>query len=424
VTTVPLDDVAVDGGEGSAAAGDERATGDRSTDGGPGPAERVGPPSARWWLVARWKDSGRRFLPGVSYPIFLWVLWRAVEMAVSVHLGGTPGHSAFFYDSEHYLRIMHIGYVHPRWIMPSHAFFPGLSWLGWPIWKLTDSNLFTVHAVATVTGLAAFITVWGVSREWRNERIARRAVLLFALFPSSLFLWAFYSEGLFIALGAGAVWADRRRNHWLTVALLVPIGATRSVGILIPAVMILARIIRDRRVDRWAWAYAIAGSVGLLATLAMMKAQVGDPLAFMKVQKDWGRSLSAPWTTVLQGYHNLWPHRGTVMVPALVARNFDLWCVAIVVAAVAYAAFSRRDRFPMETWMLGMAMIILPLCSSVLASFNRFVFADWIIYPVYASALDRLPRPWRILAMCSISVALIATGYAMVGRFSVGRFVG
>ena len=81
--------------------------------------------------------------------------------------------------------------------------------------------------------------MWGVSKAWRDEIVARRAVLLFALFPSSLFLWAFYSEGLFIALGAGAVWADRRGKRGLAAALLMGIGATRSVGILIPAVIIL-----------------------------------------------------------------------------------------------------------------------------------------------------------------------------------------
>jgi TRAP-type mannitol/chloroaromatic compound transport system permease small subunit len=113
-----------------------------------------------------------------------------------------------------------------------------------------------------------------------------------------------------------------------------------------------------------------------------------------------------------------------VMVPALVARNLDLWSVLIVVLAVGYAALSRRDRFPMETWMLGTAMVVLPLCSSVLASFNRFVMADWVIYPVYASAIDRLPRRWRVVTMTAIVVSLLTTGYAMVGRFSVGRFVG
>ena len=426
MTTVPLDDAAVDRRD--------EAVGGVDGDRGQGPAPRNGSgarvPVAHdrvlpWWRpLARWKAAGRRVLPGVSYPIAVFVVWRLASLAVSVYLGGTPGHSAFFYDSEHYLRIMHIGYVHPRWIMPSHAFFPAVSWLGWPIWKVTHSDLFTVHTVATITGVAAFISVWGVSKAWRDEVVARRAVLLMALWPSSLFLWAFYSEGLFIALGAGAVWADRRGRRGIATALLIGIGATRSVGILIPAVLILARVIRLRRIDKWCLAYAAAGASSFLAVLAVMKAQVGDPLAFMKVQKDWGRSLSAPWTTVMQGYQNLWPRRNTVMVPALVARNFDLWCVVIVLLALGYAIFSRRDRFPMETWMLGLAMIILPLCSSVLASFNRFVFADWIIYPVYASAIGRLPKWWRIGAMVAIAVPLLLTSYALIGRFSIGRFIG
>ena len=407
MTTVPLDDVVVEA---------EREPADAS------PTER---PSLPWWrLVARWKAAGHRVLPGVLYPISVWVVWRLTSLAISVYLGGTAGHSAFFYDSAHYLRIMHRGYNFPRWIMPSHAFFPAVSWLGWPIWKLTGSDLWTVHLVASVTGIAAFVAVWGVSKAWRDEIVARRSVLLFALFPSSLFLWAFYSEGIFIALGAGAVWADRRGKRGLTAALLVGIGATRSIGILIPAVIILVRIINQRRVDKWCWIYGAAGASGFLAVLAVMHAQVGDAFAWMKVQKDWGRSPSAPWTTIEQGFHNLWPAKGTVMVPALVARNLDLWCLLIVALGLGYAALSRRDRFPMETWMLGVAMIVLPLCSSVLASFNRFAFADWVLFPVYASAIGRLPKPWRIASMSAIAVACILTAYAMIGRFSIGRFVG
>ncbi|MGZ4717964.1 MAG: hypothetical protein ACXWCB_14850 [Acidimicrobiales bacterium] len=407
MTTVPLDDVVVD------------------------PDPRLADPAAPdasslpvWRLVARWKAAGHRVLPGVTYPIAVWIVWRLSSLAISVYLGGTPGHSAFFYDSAHYLRIMHRGYNFPRWIMPSHAFFPAVSWLGWPIWKLSGSDLLTVHLVASATGIAAFIAVWGVSKAWRDEIVARRAVLLFALFPSSLFLWAFYSEGIFIALGAGAVWADRRGKRGLAAALLVGIGATRSIGILIPAVIILVRIIHQRRVDKWCVVYGAAGATGLLAVLAVMHAQVGDAFAWMKVQKDWGRSPSAPWTTIEQGFHNLWPAKGTVMVPALVARNLDLWCILIVVLGLGYAALSRRDRFPMETWVLGVAMIILPLCSSVLASFNRFVFADWVLFPVYASAIGRLPKPWRIASMSAIAAACILTSYAMIGRFSIGSFVG
>ncbi len=60
----------------------------------------------------------------------------------------------------------------------------------------------------------------------------------------------------------------------------------------------------------------------------------------------------------------------------------------------------------------------------MLASFNRFTFADWVLFPVYASAIDRLPRPWRIASMTAIAVALCLTAYAMIGRFSIGQFVG
>lgn len=366
----------------------------------------------------------RRSTPGVAFPLVVYVLWRLSQLATSVYLGGTPGHSAFFYDAEHYLRIMHRGYFNPRPMMPSHAFFPAVSWLGWPIWKLTHSDLVAVHVVATATGIAAFIAIWGVSKAWRSELVARRAVVLFALFPSSFFLWAFYSEGLFIALGAGAVWADRRGRKGIATALLVGIGATRSIGIVIPAVLILARVIHQRRVDRWCFAYLVAGLSSFAVVLAVMQAQVGDPWAFLKVQKDWGRTLSAPWTSVIQGYQNLWPRRGTVMVPSLIARNFDLWCVVIVILAIGYAAFSRRDRFPIQTWLLGLALIALPLCSSVLASFNRFVFADWIIFPVYASAIGRLPRRLRFIVMTALIVAMMMTAYAFIGRFSIGKFVG
>ena len=424
MTTVPLDDAPVDGHAPGLAGGPgttdqlERSTLEAA------PSSVAERPPARWRLMARWKAAGHQVLPGIWYPVTLWLVWRLAQLAVSVHLGGDAQYTAFLYDSQHYLRIMHIGYVHPVWTMPSNAFFPAVSWLGWPLWKLTGSDLITVHTVATVTSLAAFVTVWGVSKSLRGERIARRAVLLFALMPSSLFLWAFYSEGLFVALGAGALWADRRGRRGVATALFVLIGATRSVGILVPAVIVLARIIRQLRIDKWCWAYAAAGASGLVAVLGMMWAQTGSPFSFIGVQKDWGRSLSMPWTTVIQGYQNLWPRPGTIMIPALVARNFDLWCVGIVVLGVGYAAFSRRDRFPMEVWMLGVAMIVLPLCSSVLASFNRFTFADWVLYPVYASAIDRLPKPWRVAAMSSIGVALVLTTYAMIGRFSLGLFIG
>jgi hypothetical protein len=202
------------------------------------------------------------------------------------------------------------------------------------------------------------------------------------------------------------------------------LSTTRSVAILIPAVVILARIIRHRRLDKWCFIYGGAAVVGVLPVLYMMNHYTGSYFSFVGVQKDWGRGLSLPWTTVRNGFDNLWPAPETIMVPALVARNFDLWSLPIVFFAVGWVAFARREKFPMEAWMLGITLIILPLCSTSLASFNRFVMADWVIYPAYASFAHRLPKWWRRAFWVVVVVALAVTTYHMIGRVSVDRFVG
>lgn len=379
-----------------------------------------------WWRpVERWKARGHRVLPGISYPITVFVIWRLVSLwAVVAVEGGRAVETAYNYDGEHYLRILHYGYWNPRPLMPSHAFFPGISWLATPIYWLTGSDAITVNLTVTITGAAAFVCVWGVAKAWTNEAIARRAVFLMAIFPSSLFLWAFYSEGLFIALGAGAVWADRKGRHGIAAACLLAIGTTRSIGILVPVVVVLSRLIRQRRIDKWAVIYALCGAAGLGLVLLVMWHQVGSPLAWLHVQDDWGRTVSWPWNSVIQGFQNLYPKPRTVMVPALVARNLDLWCVPIVLGGVGYLAFSRKPRFPMEAWMLGFAMIVMGFSSSVLASFNRFVLADWVIFPAYAALAGRLPTWLRRPVLVVVAAVGIWTMYRMIGRFSVNRFVG
>lgn len=373
------------------------------------------------WLEAR---SGRRWLPGAWYAVAVWALWRVIHEVVTVVAGGDAVKTAYNYDGERYLQILRFGYENYRAEMPNTAFFPGISWLAWPIYQVTHSTALTVHLTATITGIAAFVTVWGVSKAWKDERVARNAVWLLALMPSSLYLWQFYSEGLFIALGAGGVWADRRGKRWIATLCFAGIATTRTVGILVPAVVVLVRIIRQRRIDRWAVTYALAPLVALVPVLFMMKHYTGDWLAFLRVQNDWGRSLSLPWTTVRQGFDNLWPTPETIMVPARIARNFDLYSVVIVSVAVGYSALSRKDRWPLETPLLGVALILLPLCSTSLASFNRFALATWIIYPVWASLLRRLPVWGRRGAWAAIVVALTVTSYHMAERLAVQRFVG
>ncbi len=383
--------------------------------------ERPDEPAPR--TRGRWEPVGEA-LRGVRFPVAVFACWRLVQLGMLWVAGGPLVETAYRYDGAHYLRILHYGYWNPRPQMPSHAFFPGISWLSSPLYWLTGSDAATVHVVATFTALAAFVAVWGATKAWRDERTARLAVVLMAVFPSSLFLWSFYSEGLFIALSAGAVWADRKDRRGIAALCLAGVACTRSVGILVALVLVLARIVRRRGIDRWALGYLAAGLAGMAAVMLAMWHQLGDPLAWVSVQGDWGRTLGWPWATVWQGVENLWPEPGTPMVPTLLARQWDLWCVAIVVFGVGYAALSRRDRFPLEAWMLAIALVATQLASSVLASFNRFALADWVLFSVYASFALRLAPRWRWPLLAVVLSAAMWTSYGLVARLAVNRFIG
>ena len=122
-----------------------------------------------------------------------------------------------------------------------------------------------------------------------DARIARRSVLLVAVFPMSFFLNAVYSEALFLALSVAAfLLAERKRFVWCSLVAGLAL-LTRPLGFaLLPALAVLAWR-TPARAQNVAW-LALAPAVFLLYPLLLWQ-QVGDPLAFAHVEDLWDRSL-------------------------------------------------------------------------------------------------------------------------------------
>jgi hypothetical protein len=134
---------------------------------------------------------------------------------------------------------------------------------------------------------------------------------------------------------------------------------------------VLARLIRQRKPDKWCFIYAGAAVIGLVPVLFMIKYYTGNPFSFFQVQKDWGRGLSPPWTTVANGFDNLCTPE-TIMVPALVAelRPVEHPDHAF---GVAWAWPARRSsRRPGCRRRAHRAAAVL----HVVGGFSRFVLAD------------------------------------------------
>jgi hypothetical protein len=374
------------------------------------------PPVAR---VA--ERTHRRVLPGVLFPVAVFVVWRLAQLAVTRLAHGDLVDTAFQWDGNAYRRILEHGYhIAPNEFRPVTAFFPGIAWVAKGPDLLVDHTTAMV-LTANVVALLAFVAVWAVAREWRDERLARASVVLLALWPGTLFYWAFYSEALLVASTAGAVWFDRRGHRWPAALLLYVAALSRSVGISVALVMVGVRVVRKRRLDTTAVLYAVAAAAGILTLMYVQHHQAGDALAFVHDQRDWGRSLTFPWTTVREGIGAL---KSGQPRPA---KWLDLIGITAMGLAVVWALWPRsrnaRRRLrplPPEAWLLTIGLLALPLCSGLMSSMNRFVAGTWPGFILLAAWLQTA-RPWlRWVVYGALAVACVL----MTRYWARGTFIG
>lgn len=359
---------------------------------------------------------------GVAFPLLVWVGWRFCHLLLLLRSGGFNDR-LFFLDAGSYLDIMHRGYADPEAYQPNTAFFPLISWIARPLASITGSDVAAGHLVATATSIGAFVCLWGFTAAWRDEKTARRAVVLFALWPGTAFLTAFFSEGLFVLAAAGALWADRRGRHGLAALGMAAATATRTVGFLIPAVVVVFRVVRARGLDRIATAYLGAGVLGLVVVVGAMHVQAGDGTAFLRDQDDWGRELTDPLTTIRNGVELVKvPDRPDL--PPLSVRALDLLAVAFVVVPIAAEAVSHDRRWPPEVLVLSGLLVLPALLSGLLISFTRFVVADAFVFALWSTTFDRLPpragRPALITAAIILALATISFGDLYAQGYWVG----
>jgi hypothetical protein len=294
------------------------------------------------------------------------------------------------YDTYWYLNVAMNGYLppadllhtqsnlaffplYPLLIRGGHALLPGA-------WQGVAAHFVVAVALANALAIAALAAVYLLVRDvWCDARLARRTVLYLLAFPAGFFLSCAYSESLYLALSAGALVLASRGRWWWSAACALLLGLTRPSGILVApplAGLYLARHGFDLRRLRWDALALIAAPVGLAAHGVHLAALTGDSLALFHVQAAWGRSLAAPWTTLLEpaAYHlKMGPFErvGTLLFLAL------------------GAALLAERRFALGAFaLLSLAPVLL---SGTLMSATRFLA---VIFPAFA-ALARLgEREW------------------------------
>jgi mannosyltransferase PIG-V len=300
------------------------------------------------------------------------------------------------WDSVHFQTIAGQGYV----AVDLSAFFPlyplAARVAGW----LTGSLLLGGALVSMVAFAAGLYCVHRLAELEIGPDAARRTVWLLAFFPAAVFLSAFYTEALYLALTAGAIYLARTGRFPAACALGALASATRNTGVLV-AVPIALLYLYGPRTDRepapsrgWRPRYPVKAGLawlaivpaGLIAYSLYQWAKFDDPLATWHVQTFWSRGFHGPFSAVayaipetIEAAGELFTgSRDTFESPAAKLALFG----ALVLAAVSLVGIFRRLPPAYGAYVL---LALLPPLSSPwpehpLMSFPRFLA---VLFPVH-----------------------------------------
>jgi hypothetical protein len=314
------------------------------------------------------------------------------------------------WDSGWFIGIAQHGYADPG---HSTAFFPLypllIRFVGF---ILLGHHLLAGVLISLGASAVAFVLLWKLVDELRGEATAGRTVMYLAIFPTTLFLFAVYSESLYLLLSVAAfLFAVRGRWGWAGIATGLA-ALTRVSGVmLVPALAVLAWRATNRRsaVVRLAVSLPIMALWPLYLGLAH-----GRPFVFLSAQRaGWDRHLSTTgplggaWDAVVEGWrgvrqlvagsgHNYFPNPDhSAMYGA--GLNLEQLVYAVLLVALGVYVWKALGA-AYGIFVLGSLALPFsdPLPGSPLLSMPRFALG---VFPVFAALglLGARPRVNTVL---------------------------
>lgn len=342
-------------------------------------------------------------------------------------------------DSTWYLQIAGQGYVDDK----TAAFYPLYPML----MRLTgfvlglgqpDERIFKLAGVAlsSLAALVFCIYFFRLIRLDYSPRLTRLSLIYFAAFPTSFFLFAVYTESLFLALSVTAFYAARH-NRWLVATVLAALAVlTRQQGLILVAALLLEY---GQQIG-WGWrritrqlGYFALPALALAGWLGWNWLAFGNPLmSVAATQKYWGRYMAWPWWSFILDWAGVfykdpnstgWDPVQYTNNPAMALPllNVTATTLFIILAVVGFRVM-RKSRFRLAYWVLSIGCLLQPLISPVigdpLQSLPRYVLLSFPSFVLLARWGQRSP----LFNYCYFGLNLAILGL-LVARFTLGYWV-
>ncbi len=317
------------------------------------------------------------------------------------------------WDTVHYLDIAQSGY--------SRAFLSV-----WPplysglIQLVSFTGISLIAAAVLVSNLCAvgaFILLCRMAEDL-TEGAGNRALFLLAVFPTSFFLVAGYSEPLFILLAAGSLYAGRQRSLWLAGLLASLAVLTRLQGVILALPLVYEGFVLYRHTRRGKTLrvrlfellkIAIPAVLPVLTAAGFavyVRFGLGYPWPWETLAAEWGQHTGWPWEGIAGNITSLAGIRVLTTPINPLAQITDLAAILFLIV-MAGLMVTRWRGFPVSYTLYTVAGLLLVLTKldnqGLLVSVSRYALSLFPVF-LFAAAKQRRPLPpWA-------NLLLLATG--------------
>lgn len=324
---------------------------------------------------------------------------------------GLRGLFEFFaiWDGHWYMEVARKGY--PRSIMPNvtylvpdarAAFFPlfprivhylDVIFPGGPIWIGMVINLVLGALFVYLTGCLAV--------RLRGQAVARKSMMLVALFPGSFVLGWTYSEALLLVLAAGTLLALLDRRWILAGSLSLLAGLTRpnSIAVMMACLVASSLAVRARREWRSLVAPVLAplGFVGFMVFLAV---HTGERWPWFRVQHEaWDEGTSFGYRALLDVFEFLLhPFSSPTNLLTFLTVAMLIWLIVL----------GRRHRLPGFVDAYSLTVLFMMLLPATVTARPRFLYTAFPLLISWAADLEERDDEIFALTLIILAGALVA----------------
>lgn len=258
--------------------------------------------------------------------------------------------------------------------------------------------------------LGGMAYLYRLVRDDFGEEIAGRAVLLLAIFPTSVFFSTLYTESLFLMTSVAAFYYARR-GRWALAGgwgLLASLTRITGLWLLLPLVweLVSQKKFSLRKLSPAAlWLTLVPGGMALY--MLYLYFGFGRPFAFAETQVvGWGHGFSTIWGSLASDLSFLFKQSEAWVVYELAATALLLGCLA-----------AGLKKLPGSYNIYMLVSLLVPLLGGTTKSMSRYLL---VAFPIFILMAVYTRKPAVRYPVYALSLALLALSTA---AFVTGRWV-